>query len=275
MALRNKKIVYAAATIVLLVVVFVPLSSLTLTGKGMVRDAMAPGERLTSGIMRRISETFSAIRGIGGALEENRELSRELVKTQTELNRLRDAEADNERLRDALDFYNRQTTAMIACDVIGRDISGWWNTVRMGKGSKDGIRKGQAVISPDGLVGKTIEVTGHTAEVLLLSDPTCKVSAKIKRIDAFGLIRGAGTNLKGEPLVVIDFINKDKEIHINDEVVTSGLGAFPKGVHIGYINQIERDDSGLFQRAEIIPHATVGLLDYVFAVPSTNPEVTE
>ena len=70
----------------------------------------------------------------------------------------------------------------------------------------------------------------------------------------------------------IEFINKDVEIRINDEVVTSGLGAFPKSVHIGYISKISRDESGLFQSAEIVPRATVGLLDYVFVVSDPAPE---
>ena len=275
MAKKSKKIVYTAATLLLLVAVLVPFSSLTLQGKGLVRNGMAPAERGSTGILRWFSETVAAIRGIGGTLEKNRELSRELVRVQAELNSLQDVELDNLRLRRALGFHEKQPARVIACDVIGRDISGWWNSVRIGKGRKDGIQKGQAVISPDGLVGKTLEPTAHTAEVLMISDPACQVSAKIKRLDVFGLVRGAGVTLKGEPRAVIDFINKDRKIRINDEVVTSGLGAFPEGVHIGYISQIEQDKSGLFQRAEIIPRATLGLLDYVFVIPDDRPEAQE
>ena len=275
MALRNKKRVYAAAAVLLLVVVLVPLSSLTLMGKGAVRDAMAPAQRGSTGILRRISEAWSAVCGFGGMLEKNRDLSRELVRVNAELSRWRAAEEENVRLRKALGFYEEQSGQIIACDVIGREISGWWNTIRLGKGKQDGVREGQAVISPDGLVGRTTEVTAHTADVLLLSDPTCQVSAKIERMDVFGLVRGAGTTLKGEPKAIIEFINKDKEIRVNDEVVTSGLGAFPQGLHIGYITHIKRDDSGLFQQAEITPLPTIGLLDYLFVVPSVEREVAE
>jgi rod shape-determining protein MreC len=275
MAFRNKKRVYAAVTLLLLVAVLAPLSSLTLRGKGLVRDSMAPAQRGTTGILRRVSEAWAAVRGFGGTLEENRELSRELVRVNAELSRWRAAEEENVRLREALGFYEKQPGEIIASDVIGRAISGWWNTTRLGKGILDGIRTGQAVISPDGLVGKTTEVTAHTAEVLLLSDPTCQVSAKIDRVDVFGLVRGAGTTLKGEPQAIIEFINKDKEIRVNDEVVTSGLGAFPRGVHIGYITSIQRDESGLFQQAEITPLPTIGLLDYLFVVPTANREVAQ
>lgn len=277
MDFRNKKLIYGVATVVLLLVAFVPLPSLTQKGKGVVRGAVAPAERTTSSIWKRLSEASAAIRGIGGALEKNRELTHELVRVQAELNSLRDAEADNTRLRQAFDFYHEQPFSMIPCDVVSRNISGWWNTVRIGKGSKDGIREGHAVISPDGLVGKTTEVSSLTTEVLLLSDPACRVSAKIKRSehDVFGLVQGMGTNLRGEPKARIEFINKNQEIRKGDEVVTSGMGAFPKGVHIGYVNKVEPDESGLYQNAEVIPTATVGLLDYVFVLSSTRQEEQE
>lgn len=273
MALRNKRTVIAGAVVLLLLLVFVPLPSLTLKGKGAVRSAMAPAEHGSSGLLQRLSAAAAAIRGIGGAVEESRDLSRENLRLKTELNRLRDAESDNTRLHKALDFYQQQPDKMIPCDVVSRNISGWWNSVRIGKGYKAGIALNLAVISLDGLVGKTTDVTPYTTEVLLISDPACQVSAKIKRNDVYGLVRGTGSNAKGEPRARIEFINKDKPVRVNDEVVTSGLGAFPKGVHIGYVNKVETDESGLFQYAEIIPSATAGLLDYVFVVaPSPRKE---
>jgi rod shape-determining protein MreC len=263
---------YTAAAALLLLLVFVPLPTLTLKGKGAVRGAMAPAERGTSSLWKRLSEASAAIRGMGGAAEKVRELSHDNVRLQAEVRRLSYAENDNKRLREAFAFSQEQSFAMIPADVVSRNISGWWNTVRIGKGSRKGIEAGRAVISPDGLVGKTTEVSPLTTEVLLLSDPACRVSAKIKRVDAFGLVRGMGTNLRGEPRARIEFVNKDIIIRINDEVVTSGLGAFPKGVHIGFVNKVYRDGSGLFQYAEIVPRATVGLLDYVFVLSSASRE---
>ncbi|VGO16933.1 Cell shape-determining protein MreC [Pontiella desulfatans] len=278
--LRNKKLIYAGATALLLLVVFVPLPSLTQKGKGAVRDAMAPAERGVSGVWQRLSEATAAIRGIGGAVEKNRELRHELVRIQAELNHLRDAEENNARLRRAFKFRSINSYTMIPCDVISRNISGWWNSVRIGKGSADGIEANLAVISPDGLVGRTKEISKLTSEVLLVSDPACRVSARIARIKdgGYGLVRGAGSTLKGYPKARMEFINKDIEIKVGDEVVTSGLssregeGQFPKGVHIGYVDKVYMDKTGLFQHAELIPGATVGLLDYVFVVSNTGGE---
>ncbi len=276
MILRNRKLVYAAIAGLLLIVVFVLPASLSLKGKGAVRGIMAPTERGASGLGQRLAEAASAIRGMGGAVEKNRELSHELVRVQAELSQLRDAEADNLRLRRAFKFQHQQSRALIPCDVISRSISGWWNTVRIGKGSADGIRENHAVISPDGLVGKTIEVAKRTSAVLLICDPACRVSAQIKDSDSYGLVRGGGVSLRGHPIVLMDFIDKDTEILLGDEVVTSGLsgagGLSPKGVHIGYVVKVHQDESGLFQSAEIAPSATVSLLDYLFVVSDAATE---
>jgi len=270
--LKNRKAIYAAAAALVLLFAFVAPSSLTRRGKGAVRSATAPAERGAATLWRRLAEASAVIRGIGGAVERNRELSQELVRVQTELSGLRDAENDNVRLRRAFDFSRQAPFALIPCEVVSRNIDGWWGTVRIGKGSTAGIEPNRAVVSPDGLVGRTAEVAPLSSEVLLLSDPGCRVSAKILRVEVFGLVRGVGTNLRGEPRARIDFINKDVDIHANDEVVTSGLGAFPKGVHIGYVSAVHRDESGLYQYAEIIPRATAGLLDYLFVVTDAGKE---
>ncbi len=277
MNFRNKKLVYAAVAGLLLIVVFVLPTVLSRKGKGAVRGIVAPAERGTAGLGRRLSEAVSAIRGMGGAVEENRDLAHELVRLQAELSKLSEAEADNVRLRRAFKFQHQTPFSMIPCDVTSRNISGWWNSVRLGKGASAGIEGNHAVISPDGLVGKTTtEVSSRFCEVLLVCDPACRVSAKIRGKNVFGLVRGAGTNLKGQPIARMAFIDKDADIVVGDEVVTSGLsgegGVFPKGVHIGYIVHAKKDRSGLYQNAQVAPSATVSLLDYVFVISDAPGE---
>jgi rod shape-determining protein MreC len=270
MVSRNRKKIYAVSAVLLLAAAFLLPSVATRGSKGVVRGALAPAERGTAGLGLRLREAVSAVRGIGGAVERNRELSQELVRVQTELNKLRDAEAENVRLRRAFRFYHQQSQAMVPCDVIGRSISGWWDSIRIGKGRADGVGENRAVLSPDGLVGKTAEVSAHTSEVVLVSDPACRVPARIERVNAFGLVRGEGTDLKGRPVARMDFINKDAEVRVGDAVVTTGLsgegGVFPKGVRIGDVLAVHRDVSGLYQYAEIAPCATVSLLETVFVV---------
>ena len=77
-----------------------------------------------------------ALRGLGGAAEREQQLSLELVRAQAELNRLRDIEIENQRLLRALGFQQATPYALTPATVISRNISGWWNTLRIQPNSK-------------------------------------------------------------------------------------------------------------------------------------------
>ena len=55
-----------------------------------------------------------------------------VLDLETQLDNMRYAEVENARLRQALGFYKDQPDQMIPCDVVSRNISGWWSTVRIG-----------------------------------------------------------------------------------------------------------------------------------------------
>jgi rod shape-determining protein MreC len=223
-----------------------------------------------SGLRHRIQETVSAARGLGGMVEKNLELSEEVVRLQASARAFNSLERENSVLRKQLRFYHQNDFKMIPCEVIARGISGWWKTIRISKGTRHGVLPGQAVVSPDGLIGKTVESDAFSAEVLLLSDPAFKLSARISRTGSFGIVSGRGLDVRGNPECRMEFIDKDMPVRVNDEVVTSGLGGvFPKGIVIGYIESVETDELGLYQEALLIPTADLGVLEYVFAVTKT------
>lgn len=203
-------------------------------------------------------------------------MSAELIHLRNEARDLRLLENENIELRRQLDFVRRTPRKLIPCEVIARDISGWWHTIRLNRGSGDGLVSPMAVMTMDGLVGRTVDVSLRTADVLLISDPSCKVSARIVRTGSFGLVSGTGETGAGRVLCTMEFMNKNVPILEGDEVVTSGLGGvFPTGLLIGYVEKVYRDKTGLFQRADVVPKADLGVLNYVFAVADEGGEIDE
>ncbi len=262
---------WVAAAIALLLLFSLP-DGCTARVKGLFKEVLTPiqGFFLKGG--RSLKAGVDSVRGFGGLAEENRLLNEAVVKLQAE-SRVRDTlEEENLRLRGLLEFRNQQSIKLIPSQVVTRSISGWWQSVGLGKGSRSGIRVRQAVISPDGLVGRTSAVSPHSAEVLLISDPACKVSARISRTGAFGLVIGHGVNLKGYPVAQMQFIHRDTPVRVGDEVVTSGLGGvFPRDILIGYIEEIHTEETGLYQYADVLPQAVIHLTDIVF-VTAANEE---
>lgn len=242
--------------------------------RGLLRDTVTPVQHVLLKTAQRLKAGADSVRGLGGLAEENRRLSEEMIHLQARLNMLENLEQENMRLQTQLGFRRRQSRALIPCEITARAISGWWQSVRLNKGLQDGVRPDRAVISSAGLVGRTTDrVSAHTADVLLVSDPACKVSARVSRTGSFGLVSGRGVNLKGYPVARMRFIHKDAPVRAGDAVVTSGLGGvFPKDILIGYIDEVRTEEAGLYQVADLIPNAVIELMDVVFVTAEEDLE---
>lgn len=235
--------------------------------KADVREALAPIEQLFSGIGQRWDDAVRAARGLGSAASELETLRRETTYARQRLRRLEHLEVENARLREALDFRRRSSFDLMACEVIARDISGWWQTARVGKGINDGIQTNAAVINAEGLVGRTHSVSRETADILLLSDPLCRVSVLLSRSGAMGVLQGSGTPSRDRVTCVLKFVSRGALVRVGDEVMTSGLGGvFPTGLLVGYIEKVEMDKTGLYQEAVVLPAADLRALYEVFVV---------
>lgn len=242
--------------------------------KAALRETLAPLHGLLAGVGVRLREAGSTFRGYGGMVKENREMGEELVRLRNEARLLKAAERENERLREQLGFMSRSTRRLVACEVLARDVSGWWQTVRLNKGLLEGLAPDQAVLTADGLAGRTVDVSSRTCEVLLLSDPNCRVSAQLVRTGAYGVVTGRGLSAGGQVICLMEFINRNLPVRPGDEVVTSGLGGvFPSGLLIGYIEEVELDDAGLYQRATVIPRADLGMMSHVFVLVPDRDDV--
>ena len=233
--------------------------------KGAVRDGISPLQAVLRGGVRELREIWHYIQGIGDLALENRALSEEIVYLRGEMRMARELERDNQMLRDLLGFVRRFPNRLISCEVIGRDSTGWWQTVRLDKGTAAGVAEGRAVITPDGLVGRTMSVSERTADVLLLSDPSCKVSVRLPRSGVFGVMSGLGAKPGDQPAGRIDYLSRTADVQEGDEVVTSGLGGvFPKGLLVGRVGRVEMHEAGLYQVARIDSAADLGGLEYAF-----------
>ena len=80
-----------------------------------------------------------------------------------------------ERLRAVLDFKKRLPFHTVAAEVIASSPGVGLNAIFIDKGSDAGLTADLAVIAPNGIVGKILAVFPHTAQVLLMSDPSSGV----------------------------------------------------------------------------------------------------
>ena len=99
------------------------------------------------------------------------------------------------------------------------------------------------------LAGIVSEVYKDFSRVRLLSDKNSSFDAKISDSNIFGIVKG-----KGSLKMFLDFIPQDKEIKEGDLIITSELsGRYPKGLLIGFVEKVQKNDIKPFQQAEISP----------------------
>jgi rod shape-determining protein MreC len=198
---------------------------------------------------------------------ENVALRRMVAELQEENNFLREKAIASERLRNLLRFSKKIPRPMLPVQIIGNDPSSWFRTIVIDKGTKHGVDRGMAVVSPEGIVGHVLQISPHCAKVLLITDFNSSVDAIVQRSRAKGIVEGSGENL-----CRLKYAPRAHDIQLGDRVVTSGLGSrYPKGLLIGKISKIEKKSYGLFQKAEIIPSANFTKLEEVFVITETYP----
>jgi rod shape-determining protein MreC len=227
--------------------------------------AMAP-------LQSAAAASFSWLGAIGGALpggglrRENEQLRREVERLRREVQENREWVASAARLERLLEYRASAPFAVTAAGVIGRDANGLYRTVLIDRGSADGLEHQQAVLAPDGVVGRVIKVFPHSALVLLVTDRSSGIDAIVQRTRDQGTVqgRGAGCELK--------YLDRSAEVEVGDFVVTSGLGGrFPKGVLIGQVSAINRGGE-LFQSVDIRPSAGLERLEEVLVVTGAPGE---
>ena len=166
------------------------------------------------------------------------ELRAENARLQSENTRLRDwyqkalmLESENQSLRDLLNLKVETSQKFVTSQVIADSGNAYVHSVLVSAGKKDDVRKGQAVLSGEGMVGRIIETGNNSARVLLLTDFNSRVPVLIEGTSQKAIMVGNNDNSP-----VLKHLPSDAEIEEGMRIVTSGHGGlFPAGLPIGRI----------------------------------------
>ena len=227
----------------------------------------APLQRLlTSGIegTKGGVDGYIALRG---ARDERDLCVAELSASRAELNAMREAKAENERLRAAIGYTETTLEPELAARVIGVNASSHYISLRINRGEGDGVRVGMPVLTHDGVVGQVSRfVAGGAADVMLITDPGSRLGAVVQRSRVRATAVGAGG---GAPLKLDNVLHGDDVVD-GDVLITSGTdGLFPKGLVIGKVQKVTREANAMFLNAEVAPAADLRRVEEVLLLPST------
>lgn len=240
--------------------------------EGIMNSAARPFLLTFSGLGRQISRVSTTLRELS-ALRANNLSLQALADTLTIDNlRLKEVEAENQRLRELLHFAQLNPTydfrgGQVIARVISKGTSNYLSAIAIDLGSNHGMKAGMPVVTERGLVGRIQKVGPSSSTVLLITDPSSGVPALLQRNRLVGVVNGrAGAS------PVMDFIPQEGEVTVGDLVITSGLGgSFPKNLVIGQVVEVKQRDYEMFQQATLRPTVNFDLLEVVLVITNFKP----
>lgn len=232
---------------------------------GAVRTTVAPPASAVNGVSRWLSDKTSWIYQGKSSHDENARLKDRIAQLEEENARLKEADIKYSQLKDDLGFIKDSTVTKIPASIIGRSPDAKFDTLMLGRGSRDGIKPHSVVVTRQGVVGQIMEVTPTTATVVLLTEQNGGIGARVQRADSrtSGICKGDSAG----KLWMYHLAN-DANVKVGDLIVSSGAGeVYPAGLVIGTVAEVKSDDENVNKKARIVPKVNISRLEEVYILP--------
>ena len=240
-------------------------------------EVLSPIEEGASRVFKPFSDLAGWVGDVVDAKKQNKQLKAEVQNLHGQLAQLATDKRDAEQLR-ALVGLQRVLPAgshTVTARVIAHSPTVWYSTVQIDKGSNDGVRMNQPVLTAGGLAGKVVDTSGGTARVALITDSSSAVSAEVMPKGVAGIVK---PEIGGKDLI-LDFIPKNSHLRRGQVVVTSGFRSggleslFPRGIPIGKVGSVNQDELEVYQRVRVHPYADLRRMDFVQVVTKAPARV--
>jgi rod shape-determining protein MreC len=255
------------------------------------QEVFAPIESGATRALKPVRDFFGWAGDTIDAKDENEELKDEVERLRSELAEAQTRRRDARQVRGLIGLHSQdgfpRGTRPVTARVIARSPSVWYSSLKVDKGSSDGIELNQPVLAAasdpssdkvvGGLAGKITRVTGGTAEVTLLTDASSGVASQVMPEGAAGVVKPEVGNPRD---LLLDFVEGGRRVTEGTIVVTSGFKAsrveslFPRGIPIGEVTKVDLDEVELYQRVHVRPFADFERMDMV-QVLTRKPPATE
>ncbi len=244
--------------------------------RGVGAGLFGPVERVTSNVTSPVSSLFDWITGGTSANSKIAALQKANAQLRAELSLAQLSKADEAQLSSLLQLAGRGGYRIVAASVIaaGEDYA---NSVTLDVGSRDGVHAQETVLNGDGLVGTVTQVSRDTSTVLLATDASSVVGARLAGSNQIGAITGTGKSLSGSYSLRLRLFDGNAVLQAGQSLVTFGSvqdRPFVPGVPIGQVAQVQGNAGSLTQTALIKPFvdfSSLGVVGVVIAGPAQNP----
>lgn len=195
-----------------------------------------------------------------GLTEENTRLRMALAQQQVDVSYLHESLRTLQQAQALLRTTPDQQG--IIAGIIARSTTPTQHTIVIDKGVRDGLSMDSVIVDASGVVGRVIELHEAVALVLLLTDHDSRVAGIVERSRESGLLQGRG---RGQCEFL--YLDAGADIAEGDRILTAGLsGSFPKGLLLGTVTRVTRDELLGTTSASVRPAAALGRVEDVLCL---------
>ena len=238
---------------------------------------VVPFEKSIDGIgswIGKISQTFQDKQEL---INKNQELQ-DAVDTLTEQNNiLIQNQSELSRLQELYKLDEEYSSyPKVAARIISKDPGNWYDTFMINRGSNDGIRVDNNVISGKGLVGIVTEVGSNWATVRAIIDDSSYVSVMTVGTDDNCVVTGDLELIDEGKLRFSQLYDKDDKVTVGERIVTSNISdKYVEGLFVGYVSELELDTNNLTKTGTIVTPVDFKHLKDVFVITVNKQDAVD
>lgn len=233
----------------------------------LVVEVTAPLQNFFSKTIDGVEGTWLKYFALLDVREENEALIRKIDLLRMEAAHYREMAAASMRLQDLLQFKERIPWPVKEAQVIGRDPSGWFESVIIDQGKNAGLEMNMPVVDARGVVGRLVSVSPNYSKVLLIIDQNSAVDSLVQRSREKGIVKGLSGGL-----CKLDYVVKTGDVAVGDRVVTSGMDrVFPKGLPVGEVVDVQDMAWEFFRNVKVKPMVDFSKLEDVLVILKEDP----
>ena len=206
-------------------------------------DEMSVIRGVSSDIVSILSSPVVKVKSLILVNEENQYLREKNLQLNLQLESTLYAADENVELRELLNFKRSSKLKIVPARIINKGMKTNLSSLTIDVGLNHGVNVNQAVLTPEGIVGKTIETGNSSSIVQFISDNNFRLSVRVLPSGAVGILRWDNNNM-----CKIFEIQKNVEINIGDRVITSGFSKiYPPKLPVGIVSGVY-DERGSYQK---------------------------
>ena len=201
-----------------------------------VSSVIGMSQMVFLGFSNKIRETTNEYLNLISINHSNHDLKAENANLKAQVLSVAELQKENERLNEILQFQQNPRIDLLPAQVIGFDLMAERSSIRINRGTENGVKKGQSVMTKDAAVGYILKAHKYTSIVLVLTDRYAVIDSIVQSSRARGVVEGSGPDS-----CILKYLLRSDGMNAGDLVVTSGLdNIFPRGLPVARVKNIRR-----------------------------------